>query len=205
MASATTQLEQAREVYRLLSEIPQGLTGAQLAERLGTDKRGVRDIMNRCRKEAAMGIHSEWGLTIVGYDPARERYVIAKDQAQAERVILYYHSYVEDMAVALELMSQAYVSHYGVKPPKAVQGTLTDITGYQANMGIKKPEKPIKRFEIQEGAELKKCSSCQRPIYWIVTPNKKRMPVNPDGTSHFGNCPHSEVWSGSSRAEMEAA
>lgn len=45
------------------------------------------------------------------------------------------------------------------------------------------------KFEIPEGTPLVKCRGCGAPIYWIVTKNDKRMPVDRDGTSHFATCP----------------
>lgn len=44
-------------------------------------------------------------------------------------------------------------------------------------------------FDIPDGTQEKKCKGCGAVIYWILTKNKKRMPVDPDGTSHFATCP----------------
>jgi hypothetical protein len=38
------------------------------------------------------------------------------------------------------------------------------------------------------------CRSCDAMIVWCITPNKKKAPVNPDGTSHFSNCPEASRW-----------
>ena len=47
------------------------------------------------------------------------------------------------------------------------------------------------RFEIPAGSHLVNCRSCQAPIYFISRPRQpeKKMPVNPDGVSHFATCP----------------
>jgi hypothetical protein len=39
-----------------------------------------------------------------------------------------------------------------------------------------------------------RCRSCGAPVMWCVTPAGKKAPVNPDGTSHFSNCPDSAAW-----------
>lgn len=49
-------------------------------------------------------------------------------------------------------------------------------------------------FEIPEGTPERKCRSCKAPVFWIITEKGKRMPVNPDGTSHFSNCPDAGNW-----------
>lgn len=46
------------------------------------------------------------------------------------------------------------------------------------------------RFPIPPGAPEKPCRSCGAPMIWITTPAGRKMPVNPDGTSHFGTCPN---------------
>ena len=33
------------------------------------------------------------------------------------------------------------------------------------------------------------CKGCGTKIYWIITKNKKPMPVDPDGEPHFATCP----------------
>lgn len=47
------------------------------------------------------------------------------------------------------------------------------------------------RFYIGD-APARACRSCDATIHWIVTPAGRRMPVNPDGTSHFATCPNAE-------------
>jgi hypothetical protein len=39
-----------------------------------------------------------------------------------------------------------------------------------------------------------KCRSCGATVYWIVTKNGKKMPVEADGVSHFARCPQAEAW-----------
>lgn len=36
---------------------------------------------------------------------------------------------------------------------------------------------------------IARCRGCDQQVLWCLTPNKKRAPVNRDGTSHFSNCP----------------
>lgn len=44
-------------------------------------------------------------------------------------------------------------------------------------------------FTIPAGTPMRACRSCNDPIAWIVTASGKKMPCNPDGTSHFSTCP----------------
>lgn len=32
------------------------------------------------------------------------------------------------------------------------------------------------------------CKGCSRKIYWIITKNKKKMPIDPDGEPHWATC-----------------
>jgi hypothetical protein len=48
------------------------------------------------------------------------------------------------------------------------------------------------KFEIPEGTKPSICRGCGSEIFWIVTKNGKRMPVNADGTSHFSSCPDAD-------------
>lgn len=45
-------------------------------------------------------------------------------------------------------------------------------------------------YEIPTGTPQRACNSCRRPIFWIVTPAGARMPVDPDGKTHFATCPN---------------
>src|SRR5438094_7831760 len=39
------------------------------------------------------------------------------------------------------------------------------------------------------------CRSCGAPIVWVISPKSgKKMPVNPDGRSHFSTCPQAQEW-----------
>lgn len=49
-------------------------------------------------------------------------------------------------------------------------------------------------FPVPPSTPQKECRSCRAKIFWIVTAAGKRMPVNPDGTSHFANCKHAADW-----------
>lgn len=53
-----------------------------------------------------------------------------------------------------------------------------------------RPERRAVTFEIPAGTSKRSCRSCSAPVFWIVTAAGKRMPVNPDGTSHFSSCPN---------------
>lgn len=53
------------------------------------------------------------------------------------------------------------------------------------------PRKPLK-FEIPDNAARGWCSGCSAPVAWIITTKGKRMPVDPDGTSHFATCIHAD-------------
>lgn len=43
------------------------------------------------------------------------------------------------------------------------------------------------------------CRSCGEGIVWTVTKAGKRMPVNPDGISHFATCPQAAEWRNQNR------
>jgi hypothetical protein len=54
------------------------------------------------------------------------------------------------------------------------------------------------RFLVPEGfmpdEHSARCRSCNALIVWTVTPHQKRMPVDPDGKSHFATCPQAAAW-----------
>ena len=58
------------------------------------------------------------------------------------------------------------------------------------------PDRPKLTFEIPEGARRVECRSCKAPIYFIPRPRQpeKKMPVNPDGVSHFATCIEAGRW-----------
>ncbi len=51
-----------------------------------------------------------------------------------------------------------------------------------------------KIYEIPEGKKESFCKAieCDALIYWINTDSGAKMPVNPDGTSHWGTCKRAE-------------
>jgi hypothetical protein len=54
------------------------------------------------------------------------------------------------------------------------------------------------RFLVPEGyipdEHSARCRSCGALICWVKTPRDKRMPINPDGKSHFATCPQANDW-----------
>lgn len=65
---------------------------------------------------------------------------------------------------------------------------MTSPTTFPSEAGGSGVNAPI-LFEIPQGAPPARCRGCLQPIYWIITKAGKRMPVDPDGTSHFATCP----------------
>ncbi len=53
--------------------------------------------------------------------------------------------------------------------------------------------KPV-TFDIPASPHWVPCRGCAELVVWIVTVNNRRMPVNPDGTSHFSNCPQANAF-----------
>ena len=47
-------------------------------------------------------------------------------------------------------------------------------------------------YPIPTGAKLSRCLGCNKHIYWIKTKKGASMPLNTDGTSHWGTCPEAE-------------
>lgn len=49
----------------------------------------------------------------------------------------------------------------------------------------------ILNYDIPAGARPVVCKGegCKQTIYWIETDAGKRMPVNADGSPHWGTCP----------------
>ena len=50
------------------------------------------------------------------------------------------------------------------------------------------PDSP-QRSVIPINARPQKCKTCDARIFWVETDAGKRMPVDPDGSSHFATCP----------------
>lgn len=49
--------------------------------------------------------------------------------------------------------------------------------------------RPPLKFAIPPGTPASRCRSCSCTIFWIETRNRRKMPVDGDGTSHFATCP----------------
>lgn len=61
-----------------------------------------------------------------------------------------------------------------------------------------------KRFPIPPSAGARQCRSCKAPIYWVLTVSGRRMPVNPDGVSHFSTCPNANEHRGKGASDPMA-
>jgi len=113
-------LELAREVFRVLSRSPEGLSREELAQALGVGDRQARDAVALAAEKAApMGY-------LIGMDPETNRYVLlnlnapeAKSPAkkhQAKRILAYIRSYFETTHRRYSLMAHAYARAYGESP-----------------------------------------------------------------------------------------
>lgn len=64
-------------------------------------------------------------------------------------------------------------------------------------LGYARPAAPPPRapltFPIPVGTPEKACRSCGGRMFWIVTASGRKMPLNPDGTSHFASCPDADA------------
>lgn len=49
-----------------------------------------------------------------------------------------------------------------------------------------------KTYEVPLTEPLSRCRSCGAGIYWGVTENGKKVPLNINTTSHFTTCPHAK-------------
>lgn len=58
-----------------------------------------------------------------------------------------------------------------------------------------KPKREPLRFDIPPGTPVTNCRGCNAEIAFVKTPAGKSMPVNGDGTSHFGTCPQAKRFS----------
>ncbi len=108
-------LELAREVYRLLTTHPDGLTRLNLAAKLKCDDRTARDAVNACRTLAATRPMSDGRVWIIGFDPSRKVYCAARDEYTARKIIEYQSARVEDINRALDAQRTAYEQTFGVK------------------------------------------------------------------------------------------
>lgn len=54
------------------------------------------------------------------------------------------------------------------------------------------------RFAVPEGyvpdEHSARCRSCNALVVWVKTRSEKRMPLDPDGKSHFASCPQADAW-----------
>jgi len=44
-------------------------------------------------------------------------------------------------------------------------------------------------YDIPENTPKSRCRGCHSIIYWVKTPARKNMPVDPDGGPHWATCP----------------
>lgn len=56
-----------------------------------------------------------------------------------------------------------------------------------------------KTYPVPHDAPVKRCQSCGGPIVWTLTDTGAKMPLNPDGVSHYATCPQAKQWSGKTR------
>ena len=59
-------------------------------------------------------------------------------------------------------------------------------------------ERPLPRLMIA-GLVFRPCRTCRTPIGFAETKSGKKMPVEKDGTPHWGRCPGAKDWSGKKR------
>ena len=65
-------------------------------------------------------------------------------------------------------------------------------------------KRPTLYFDIPEGTKQSVCKGCAAKIYWVLTQNGKRMPVDPDGQAHWGTCPKSKDFGKNKTKPLEA-
>lgn len=108
------KLELARLVYRLLADNPAGLTRGTLAAELGETDRETREAVELCAKLAARPTKPGTEPQVVGFDPQTQRYVMAQDAAQADRIIAFTESYVRSTLERLEAYREARAARWGM-------------------------------------------------------------------------------------------
>jgi hypothetical protein len=58
------------------------------------------------------------------------------------------------------------------------------------------PRRPARTWPIPPGVRPSMCSSCAAPVFWIVTENNRRMPIDAEGAtagqSHFASCKYAD-------------
>jgi hypothetical protein len=62
-------------------------------------------------------------------------------------------------------------------------------------MGEATTELKPQGYYIPEGERPRKCKGCGATIYFVTTPAGRIMPVNPDGTPHWGDCVGRDLFS----------
>lgn len=137
MSVTDAEIEQARQVYRLLHAAGRaGLDRAALATQLALDDRAMREAVALCAKLAASPTLPGAPPEVVGFDPQIERYVIAGSPEQADRVLAYQFSYIRSGLERLQAMAQARRSRWG-EPSKnqAVQAALFEADQIRRGWG----------------------------------------------------------------------
>jgi len=51
------------------------------------------------------------------------------------------------------------------------------------------PPRARATWPIPPGTPRRSCRSCAAIVFWIETSRGRKMPLDPDGTSHFATCP----------------
>jgi hypothetical protein len=50
-------------------------------------------------------------------------------------------------------------------------------------------------YDYGEGSDITNCRSCGALVRWATnSETHKKMPVDPDGISHFASCPDADRW-----------
>lgn len=74
--------------------------------------------------------------------------------------------------------------------PEPVQSTLTPVADDEPHPLDKHAAKTdAQKFKIPAGTPKGRCKGCDAEILYVRTDKGGQIPVNPDGTSHFINCP----------------
>ena len=58
-------------------------------------------------------------------------------------------------------------------------------------------------YTIPPTAHFRRCLGCDKLIYWIRTERGASMPVNVDGTPHWGTCPEADRFRGKEDAGQQ--
>ncbi|PZA07772.1 MULTISPECIES: hypothetical protein [unclassified Meiothermus] len=124
-----TDLELARQVYRVLAEAHAGLSREQLHQRLGTDERKARDAVALASEKAAPH------LKVIGFDPEDQRYHLVDlvgagpaEVARARRIILFLAAYFETTYQRYSALAEAFVRGTGEGLDPVKQPTLLEAS-----------------------------------------------------------------------------